>query len=189
MEGILTYVEDQNATLHATPRVAMPPDVAPAVIPTQPPPTQHCQCTRKIIRIPDPPTFHASEKDRISYEDWHLQMINKMSANESTMPTEALKLAYIQSLTADNAFAQIKPRLGLNATRPFATASEMFEVLTAAFGNAFCKQEARIEYRSLRQGSQDFSTFWAEFQRLAAELDHLEATLIDNLIEKCNYTI
>ena len=65
----------------------------------------------------------------------------------------------------------------------------MFEVLTAAFGNANEKQENKVKYRSLRQGTQDFSAFWAEFQRLSQELDHLNEILIDNLIEKCNYSI
>ena len=80
-------------------------------------------------------------------------MLNKMSANKLSMSIKALKLAYIQNFTADNAFAQIKPRLNPNATRLFTIASEMFEMLTAAFNNALCKQKARIEYKSLHQGS------------------------------------
>ena len=66
-------------------------------------------------------------------------MLNKISTNKLTMLTKALKLAYIQSLMADNAFAQIKPKLGFNAIKLFAIASKMFEVLTAAFGNALRK--------------------------------------------------
>ena len=143
----------------------------------------------KMVKIPDPPVFHASTEDKVSYEDWHLQMLTKMSINESTMPTEESKRGYLQNRTADNALAQLKPRLRPNATRPFATASEMFDVLTAAFGNANQKQEYRAKYWSLRQGTQDFSAFWAEFQRLSQELDHSDETLIDDLIEKCNYSI
>ena len=73
-------------------------------------------------------------------------MLNKLSANGTTMPTESLKLGYIQSLTADNAFAQLVPRLRTNATKPFSTASKMFKVLTAAFGNANQKQKAQANY-------------------------------------------
>ena len=65
----------------------------------------------------------------------------------------------------------------------------MFEVLTAAFGNANKKQEARANYRGLRQGDQAFSVFWAEFYRLSQDLDHSEATLIDDLIEKSHHSI
>ena len=150
MEGMLTYVEDQLATCQAAAPIAMP--TAPTPFDLEKSPTQHCQCNVvKIIKILDPSTFYAEpQKDKILYKDWHLQMLNKMSANKLSMPTETLKLAYVQSFTADNAFAQIKPRLDPNATKPFATANEMFEVLTAAFSNAFRKQEARMEYRSLR---------------------------------------
>ena len=46
-----------------------------------------------------------------------------------------------------------------------------------------------MEYKLLQQGTQDFSTFWARFLKLSQELDYLEATLIDDLIKKCDYTI
>ena len=97
-------------------------------------------------------------KDQILYENWYLQMLNKMSANELTMPTKALKLAYFQSLTANNAFVQLKPRLH-SATKLFTTASKMFKVLMAAFGNANKKQEARAKYCSLRQRTRDLKSF------------------------------
>ena len=116
-------------------------------------------------------------------------MQKKLHANKCYMPTELLKMAYLQSCVADNALAQFSTRLRDNATKPFTTASEIIEVLIAAFGNALHKQEACMEYRSLCQGTQDFSTFWAEFQRLSQELDYLEATLIDDLIEKCHHLI
>ena len=65
----------------------------------------------------------------------------------------------------------------------------MFEVLTAAFGNANQKQEDCAAYRSLNQDTRDFSSFWAEFQRLAQDLDLSEETKISNLIQKSHHTI
>ena len=115
-----------------------------------------------------------------------------LHANGTYMPTEFLKMSYIQGLVADNALAQISSRLDDDATRPFTTAKEMPDVLTASFGNInknFEKQEARGAYRFLCQGTRDFSSFWAEFQRFTQELDHSEATLIDELIEKSHYSI
>ena len=76
-------------------------------------------------------------------------MLNKMSANKSTMPIETLKLAYIQSFTADNAFAQLKPKLH-SATKLFRMANKIFEVLMAAFGNINKKQKARARYCGLQ---------------------------------------
>ena len=62
------------------------------------------------------------------------------------------------------------------------TADEMFKVLTAAFGNANQKQEDHAAYQLLNQGTRDFSLFWAEFQRLAQDLDLSEETKISDLI-------
>ena len=115
-------------------------------------------------------------------------MFNKISANVLTMPMETLKLAYIQSFIADNAFAQLKLRLR-SATKSFRMASKMLNVLTAAFGNANKKQEAKAKYCSLQQGTWDFKSFWAKFLSLSQQLNHLEATLIDDLIEKSHHSI
>ena len=73
--------------------------------------------------------------------------------------------------------------------RPFATANKMFHLLTAGFGNPNRKRKVRAAYRSLRQGTRKFSSFWAESRRLAQDLDHSEVTLIDDLIDKCHYSI
>ena len=116
-------------------------------------------------------------------------MLSLMSMIESLMPTESSKQGYLQSRTADNALAQLKPRLRSNATRLFATASEMFEVLTAAFGNANQKQEDRAAYQTLIQGTRDFSSFWAEFQRLTQDLDLSEEIKISDLIQKSHHSI
>ena len=103
--------------------------------------------TTRVIKIPDPEKFYADKrKDEITYEDWHLQMLSKMSINASTMPTKAAKRGYVQSHVGSHALAQLKPRLRPNSTNPFVSSEEMFEVLTATFGNANQKQEDRAAY-------------------------------------------
>ena len=100
-------------------------------------PSESSGYVARVIKIPDPDQFYADKaKDNILYEDWHLQMLSKMSINASAMLTEASKRGYVQSQTGSHALTQLKPRLRPNATNPFRTADEMFEVLTAAFGNA-----------------------------------------------------
>ena len=144
----------------------------------------------RVIKIPDPPIFHGKPGvDQLSYKDWLLKMRNKLRANESYMPTESLKISYIQSLLADNALGQVSARLGKDSTRPFTSAKEILEVLTAGFGNANEVEEARAAYRSLRQGTREFSVFWAKFQRLSQLLDHSDGTLIADLIEKSSPAI
>ena len=121
--------------------------------------------TTKVVRIPDLSIFHVdSTKDTITYKDWHLQMKNKLQANEAHIPTGFLKKSYMQSRVADNALAQLSTYLEEEATRLFATAKEMFNVLTASFGDTNQKCNVCIEYRSLQQETRDFNTFWAQFQ-------------------------
>lgn len=116
-------------------------------------------------------------------------MQNKMAVNEATMHTHELKRKYVQSQVGGNALAHVKSRLGSDTTRPFATADEMFAVVEAGFGDLNRQPNARAAYRALRQGTKDFSVFWAEFQLLASELDNAEDTLIDNLIDKSHHSI
>ena len=79
------------------------------------------------------------------------------------MLTEALKKSYVQSRVADNVLDQLSTCLKEKAARLFATVKEMFDVLTAAFGDTNCKLNACMEYRLLQQGTRDFNTFWAQF--------------------------
>ena len=116
-------------------------------------------------------------------------MHNKMTANEKMMPTEIFKKAYMQSQVSSNALMQLEPHLRKGKPQPFVTAHEMLDTLTSAFGDPNREQIARTKYQTFWQRDWEFNDFWAEFQRLAAELDHSKETLIDDLIKKCHYTI
>ena len=59
----------------------------------------------------------------------------------------------------------------------------MLQTLKAAFGKSNRKQNAQTIYGALRQRLRNFTYCWAEFQRLAAELDYRNKTFINYLIE------
>ena len=99
-----------------------------------------------MIKTLDPPKFFANAGDKISYNDWHLQMLSKMSINKLIMLTKSSKQSYILSRVADKTFAQLKFCLHADATKFFGKIDEMFEVLTAAFGNANKKQKSKAKY-------------------------------------------
>jgi hypothetical protein len=48
------------------------------------------------------------------------------------------------------------------------------------------RHTTKTEYRKLYQGKNTFAAFCAEFQRLTAELDYSEETLLDDLRFKIN---
>lgn len=118
----------------------------------------NCYCC-KVVKIPDPLIFHASIENIILYENWYLQMLSKISINKSEMLTKKLKWSYLVSCTTGNALVQLKSKLCSDATRLFTTVDEIFEVLTAAYGNTNQKQKNKAKYQNLRQGTQDFSAF------------------------------
>ena len=52
--------------------------------------------SKKIVVVLDLSVFNGNRKEKkILYNDWLLQMHNKMIANEKMMPTEILKKAYM----------------------------------------------------------------------------------------------
>ena len=65
----------------------------------------------------------------------------------------------------------------------------MLECLKTVYGDPNWKRNSQNKYQNLRQGDKDFNTFWVEFQRLAANLDHNEAMLIDDLVHKSHHII
>ena len=65
----------------------------------------------------------------------------------------------------------------------------MLTYLKRVFGYSNRRKNTENKFRALRQGSKNFNTFWAEFQRLAIELDWNDATLISNLMSKLMYNM
>lgn len=53
-----------------------------------------------------------------SFDDWHLQKLNKMEANEVYMGTDFLKKAYVKNLVRGNALARLKLRILPDTTNP-----------------------------------------------------------------------
>ena len=60
----------------------------------------------------------------------------------------------------------------------------MLTHLERVFRDANRLKNAENEYQNLRQSNRDFNSFWADFQRLALEIDRNKATLISNLTFK-----
>src|SRR3979411_1018562 len=62
----------------------------------------------------------------------------------------------------------------------------MLNALERAFGNLHEKQDAQEAFRKLYQNTPPFYEFWAEFQRLATEMEMPEATQLTELEYRIN---
>ncbi|ELR05862.1 hypothetical protein GMDG_07635 [Pseudogymnoascus destructans 20631-21] len=69
------------------------------------------------------------------------------------------------------------------------SAEEILQLLEKVFSDPDRRHTTQTEYRKLYQGKNTFTTFWAEFQRLTAELDYSEETLLDNVRFKINQSL
>ncbi|KAH0542447.1 hypothetical protein GP486_008640, partial [Trichoglossum hirsutum] len=50
---------------------------------------------QRSTKLPDPPLFNGSTKDRVTYDNWLIQVENKLHGNADTYPTEDLKIIYV----------------------------------------------------------------------------------------------
>lgn len=186
LEGTCNHQEDELARYH-TLLYERGHDNSQSNSKLPPPSGSNEKTAPKSMKFPDPPVLTDGKDPDI--DDWLVQMRGKLEANADHMPTERQQMVYVQSRVGGLAMKHIQPRLRADAMIRFVTAQEMFDHLEAIFGDPNRKLNSRNKYRSLRQGDRDFNTFWAEFQLLSADLDHNEATLIDDLVYKSHHTI
>lgn len=133
----------------------------------------------KTIKLSDPPIF-IDNKD-LNIDDWLSMMRSKLKVNADDYSIESLRKAYVETRVEGDASRHIASRLRKNARNPFAETEDIFDCLLKIYGDSDRKHTAMKEFRNLCQTSKDFNFFWAHFQRLAAELDYNENTLIEEL--------
>ena len=142
----------------------------------------------KSTKLPDPPMLTDGHAAGFDIDVWESKMIKKLTANADHYPTEALCMIYVDSCVDGEAYKHLAARSRIGAWKLFATAKEMFEILQKAYGNVNRAHTAINKFQDLKM-MKDFNSFWAEFQVLASELDHNEATLISELKYKLTLSL
>ncbi|MCJ1262306.1 hypothetical protein MMC22_002176 [Lobaria immixta] len=89
--------------------------------------------TQRHLKLPDPPIF--DDGNNITLEHWLVKMRSKMEFDADLMPTEAFRMAYVQSRVGGGAFGQLERRLRKNAARPLRNTEEMLSCLEGIYGN------------------------------------------------------
>ena len=111
---------------------------------------------------------------------WESKMIKKLTANADYYPTEALRIAYVDSRIDEEAYKHLAARSRIGAWKLFATAKEMFEILQKVYGDVNRAHITMNKFWDLKM-TKDFNSFWAKFQVLASELDYNKVILISEL--------
>ena len=206
-QGVIRYLQGQvadftaeNNTFRRLQEQAMvnPPIVGPpgnnetsGIMDHEPSPGPSTDSTntstkKRRLKLQDPDKF-TNGKDGDPVEYWLAQMRSKMAADDDLYDTPARRMVYVMNRVGSEAFGHLEPRARVNASRPWKDSDEMLAYLERVFGDPNRRANAETQFCALRQGSKDFNTFWAEFQRLSIELDQNDATLISNLTSKLSY--
>ena len=88
-------------------------------------------------------------------------MRNKLTQNSSEFDSETLKIAYTARLVAGDARDLIRDRLEPGSVDQISSAEQIFKILHQAYGKSreTERQEAKEEYRRLRQREKPFPAF------------------------------
>ena len=117
----------------------------------------------QLTKIPDPDKY---DGDRETLPNFLLQLRLKAP----TLPDEQSRLRYAISLLKDRALSQIRPHVRSGRIE-LDNLEALISKLEAAFGDPDRTATAERKLMALKQNNRDFSTFFAEFSKYAADLE------------------
>ena len=187
-ERNMAVIERDKALATAQPMVRLPtPDTSlPAectagasMRTASPPASESATSTRLSERLPDPDKFDGNRRDLRRFTQ---QVYGKMSTNSDRFPTASNRLTYVGGRLTGKAYDLILPKI-VKGVPQFGDYPQMLEYLEKAFGDPDLAQNAQNRLYNLKQRNQDFSVYFAEFQRLALEGEMSEDALTPLLFQ------
>lgn len=146
--------------------------------------------TLRTTKLPDPPLFNGSGKDGTTYDNWLIQLKNKLRGNTDSYPTEELRIIYAAGRLSGNALALVSPRLDAANHHAYVTVKELFEHLDELYGDPNKAKNARHMFKDLvMKKGQTFQEFYAAFLRYVADGNIAPADLKDDLNDKLTWKL
>jgi hypothetical protein len=122
----------------------------------------------RVAKLPDPPLF--SGADPTLFDDWIIQIKNKLRGNAESYPNELMKILYVSSRLTGHALSLTNPRLDEENPITYKTIIEFISHLKELYSNPNKIHNARRAFQSLgMKAGQAFQEFYAVFLRLVAE--------------------
>jgi hypothetical protein len=146
--------------------------------------TQNRRSTRNT------PLFDGSNKDGVTFDNWLIQVKNKLRGNADAYPTEDLKIIYAAGRVNGDALALISPRLNAANRHAYETLSELYEHLEELYGDPNKERNARQAFKDLvMKKGQAFQEFYAAFLRCVADGNISARDLKDELNDKITWKL
>jgi hypothetical protein len=126
-------------------------------------------------KVEDPELYYG---ERPKLRAFLTQCELKFNCEPNKFDLDAKKVNYMSSRCRGNAWAWIEPSI-TNGQSSYKTWEEFKTAITRAFGEADSKEVARRKFKSIRQGNRSAAAYWAEFQRIMADLHYNDPLYID----------
>jgi hypothetical protein len=143
------------------------------------------ETSRLSEKLPDTDKFSGDGKDLNRFTT---QIYQKLTINRDRFRTPEERMAYVTSRLTGLAYAQVAPRIRFGKHQ-FSDFEDILNLMEEAFGDPDRVQNAQNALYRLRQKNQDFSTFHAEFERLALEGEMIEASLGTLLMQNISFEL
>jgi hypothetical protein len=161
-------IEDLNATIQGQERdikrLQRALDTAQLLVNTDAAPAPRA----RPQQIAEPEVFKG---DRAAYLTFRSKMRNKLAGDGTSFRDDQHKMQYIVSRLDGNAYRMIGPYMREADRIDLADVQELWDVLDTAYDDPDRMGTAERELGNLKQGGREFSAYYADFQRLMAELD------------------
>ena len=126
-------------------------------------------------KVEDPELFHG---DRQKLRAFLTQYELKFNCEQNRFTSDESKVNYASARCRSNAWSWIEPSI-LNGQSRYTTWTEFKTAISRAFGEADTREVARAKLKKVAQGPRSAATYWAEFQKIIADLDYTDSFYID----------
>ena len=144
----------------------------------------------RTSKLPDPPKFSGKLANGTTFENWLVQVKNKLRGNSDHYQSEDLKVIYVAGLLEGNALALVTSRLDPDNLLYYSTVTELYAHLLELYGDPNRTRNARQEFKQLIMcKDQPFQEFYANFLRLVADGDLPAQDLKEELNDKLSWKL
>ena len=126
--------------------------------------------SKRSTKLPDLPKFSGKLESGTTFEDWLVQVKNKLRGNQDHYTTKDLRVIYVAGLLQGDALALVTPRLDPDHACYYGTVKELYRHLSELYADPNRARNARAEFKKLyMKKDQAFQEFYAQFLRLTAD--------------------
>ncbi|KAH0563434.1 hypothetical protein GP486_001995 [Trichoglossum hirsutum] len=125
---------------------------------------------RRSTKLPDQLLFDGTSKDGVTFDNWLIQLKNKLQGNTDAYLTKDLQIIYVVSHVNGDALALISPRLSAANCHVYETVDKLYEHFYKLYGDSNKEQNARQAFKdfTMKKG-QSFQEFYVTFLHYIAD--------------------